>query len=123
MEIDLNNEMFTIGGSNSPDLYFDGTNLTMKGNIVAGLIESVNWSTTQGIQIDLNNEKLLIGGSDTPDLSWDGATLSVSGSSINGTMKANSVRIESGDGNTYFDGNTMYVYDDSGNLRVKLGEI
>jgi hypothetical protein len=33
MEIDLNNEMFTIGGSDSPDLYFDGTTLSINGII------------------------------------------------------------------------------------------
>ncbi len=38
-----------------------------------------------------------------------------------GTLDAGFVKVSSSDGNTYLDGNTMYVYDGSGNLRVKLG--
>ncbi|MFW5958075.1 MAG: hypothetical protein ACOCQ0_02860, partial [Desulfosalsimonas sp.] len=40
-----------------------------------------------------------------------------------GKLKANNVRVESGDGNTYFDGNTIYVYDEEGKIRVKIGEL
>ena len=151
------------------------------GIMTAGVIESSNWSTTDGMRIDLDNEVLEIGGSDNPNLSWDGITLSVEGnvvitggtgalnlsdgpaeaganitetrtsadtSAVNGTssstiisggliqtgvltanniqtgiLDASLVRVSSGDGRTYFDGNTIYVYDDNGNLRVEMGAI
>jgi uncharacterized protein YjbI with pentapeptide repeats len=35
MQIDLDNELFTIGGSDSPDLYFDGTTLSINGDITS----------------------------------------------------------------------------------------
>jgi hypothetical protein len=40
-----------------------------------------------------------------------------------GTLDVGFVKIKSNDGNTYFDGNTMYVYDDSSVLRVKIGRL
>lgn len=122
-KIDLDDEIIKIGGDDDPQLEWDGNKLTIKGEIVAGLIESTNWSNSDGMQIDLDNEKFRIGGSDDPDFEWDNGTLTIQGSTLGGTLKTSSVRIESGDGKTYFDGNTMYVYDSDDNLRVKLGEL
>lgn len=119
------------------------------GEIEAGLLQSQNWGTAAGVKIDLNNEIIQVGGSDSPSLSWDGISSSfagditeakaggytlISGGYINtniltadniktGILSAGLVRIESGDGNTYFDGNTINVYDENNKLRVKLGAL
>ena len=49
--------------------------------------------------------------------------MEIPGDAIFGTIDAGQAKISSSDGQTYFDGNTIYVYDDTGTLRVKMGAL
>jgi len=45
----------------------------------AGILQSSNWSTSEGSLFNLDDGTFKLGGSDSPKLSWDGSTLSIQG--------------------------------------------
>ena len=49
------------------------------GTLMAGIIQSTNWGTSQGFQIDLTNQTIKAGGSSNPFLSITGSTASYRG--------------------------------------------
>lgn len=49
------------------------------GSIVAGVLQSYNWSATEGMLFDLDNEEVKFGGNDDPKFHWDGTSLQVQG--------------------------------------------
>ncbi len=96
VEIDLNDGTIKFGGSSTPKLEYNGTDLTVRGTIEASVLQSNNWTDggTEGIKIDLNNDLISVGGDgDNASLYYDSDVgLSVEGTSIkDGTINANQI--------------------------------
>ena len=47
------------------------------GTIAAGILQSSNWGSSEGMFFDLDNEVIKFGGSSDPSLSWDGTSVTL----------------------------------------------
>lgn len=66
------------------------------GTIKAGVLQSVNWGTSQGFYLDLENERLRMGGSSAPKVDFNAATGSYSFEGTITVTGGNAVKYDSG---------------------------